>query len=544
MVETVAQFHLKIMAPSIDNTFLLSFVSIILICVVLNKNIDALANCPPSCRCDEDTLIVNCGEGDLDVLPIALNPSIKRLIIQNNKIRTIDSSIQFYAELEFLDLSSNHLLTIPANTFHYQRKLQELHLNRNKIGTFTNQTFVGLATLTSLNLRENLFTTLGPFVFSTLTKCEELNLGKNQIASIDADAFNGLNNLRVLYLDDNALTMVPSQSFVHIAALAELHLGLNSFHTIDDDAFGTLRGLSLLDLNGAGVVNVSYNAFRGLENSLRKFDLSDNRLKSIPTEALKILIRLEILSMGQNDFDRISEGALSGLVNLRNFDVIGSRSLRSIAANAFSPNTNLETLTLVANGELKEIEIGAFSGLPHLKHCDFRENGLSTLPENLFKWKALETVDFSGNPLICDCRILWLRTLILNTRNSSKRIQENVLCASPEAFKNQPLATISPNVIGCSMADATQQTIIGITLVVCAAIITALILFICRWRNIRDAMKCRWGNSAYDRKERELHKTYCDDDDLHASCHHPCTLSLHRQQYHHPGIRPIPVTEL
>lgn len=543
MVETDAQFHLKIMAPSID-TLLLSFVSIILMCVVVNKNIDALANCPRSCQCDEETLIVNCVEGDLDVLPITLNPSIKRLIIQNNKIRTIDSSLIFYAGLEFLDLSSNHLLTIPANTFHNQDKLQELHLNRNKIGTFTNQTFSGLTTLTSLNLRENLFTTLSAYTFSTLIKLEELNLGKNQIASIDANAFNGLKNLRVLYLDDNTLTMVPSQPFAEVPALAELHLGLNSFAAIEADAFEQLRGLSLLDLNGAGVVNVSVDAFRGLENSLRKLDLSDNRLKQIPTEALSILARLEKLSLGQNEFETISEGALAGLANLRSLDVTGSHALHLIEANAFSTNTNLETLTFVSNIELKEIEIGAFSGLPHLKHCDFHENGLSTLPENLFKWKALETVDFTGNPLICDCRILWLRSLILNTRNSSKRIQENVLCASPDAFKNKPLASISPNAIGCSITDARQQTIIGIMLVGLAAIITALILFMCRCRHFRDAIKCRWGSNALDRKEREFQKTFCDEDDMHANCPHSCSLSVHRQQYHHPGIRPIPVTEL
>lgn len=523
--------------PSSTDTPLFSFVSIILMCVVVNKNIDALANCPASCKCDEETLIVSCSEGDLDVLPIALNPSIKRLIIQNNKIRTIDSSIQFYAQLEFLDLSSNHLLTIPANTFLFQKKLQELHLNRNKIGSFTNQTFIGLATLTSLNLRENLFTNLSAFAFSTLAKLEELNLGKNQIASIDANAFHGLKNLRVLYLDDNLLTMVPSLTFAEVPALAELHLGLNSLPTIEAVAFEQLRGLSLLDLNGAGVMNVSTGAFHGMENSLRRLDLSDNRLKQIPTEALRVLARLEKLSLGQNDFEAISEGALTGLVNLRSLDVIGSHTLRIIKANAFSTNTNLETLTVVSNIELKEIEIGAFSGLPHLKHCDFRENGLVTLPENLFKWKALETGDFSGNPLICDCRILWLRSFILNTRNSSKRVQENVLCASPETFKNKPLASISPNAIGCSITDARQQTIIGLILVGLFAVITAIILLMCRCRYFRDAVKCRWGNHALDRKERELQKQFRDEDDMHSNYPHSCS-------YHHPGIRHIPVTEL
>lgn len=112
-----------------------------------------LANCPNSCHCNDDTLIVECGEGHLDVLPIALNPSIRRLAIRNNKIKTIDSSIQFYAELTLLDLSYNHLFNIPPRTFFYQKKLLELHLNHNKIGSISNKTFTGLTTLTVLNLR-------------------------------------------------------------------------------------------------------------------------------------------------------------------------------------------------------------------------------------------------------------------------------------------------------------------------------------------------------------------------------------------------------
>lgn len=112
-----------------------------------------LANCPSACQCDDDTLVVRCGEGHLDVLPIALNPSIRRLVIKNNKIKTIDSSIQFYSELRFLDLSYNHLFNIPPRTFNYQKNLQELHLNHNKIGSISNKTFTGLVTLTVLNLR-------------------------------------------------------------------------------------------------------------------------------------------------------------------------------------------------------------------------------------------------------------------------------------------------------------------------------------------------------------------------------------------------------
>lgn len=209
-------------------TFLRQFLLVnITLSIILLEFANGLANCPAGCKCDDKTLVVNCGEGHLDVLPIALNPSIQRLVIKNNKIKTIDSSIQFYAELIYLDLSINHLFNIPARTFAYQKKLKELHLNHNKIGSISNKTFIGLNSLTVLNLRGNFLDELGRGVFSTLPKLEELNLGQNRIGSIDDGAFDSLPNLRVLMLDDNQLSVVPSTALTKLSNLAELFLGIN-----------------------------------------------------------------------------------------------------------------------------------------------------------------------------------------------------------------------------------------------------------------------------------------------------------------------------
>lgn len=518
----------------------------------------ALANCPLSCKCDEQNLVVNCGEGSLDVLPIALNPSIRRLIIQNNKIKTIDSSVQFYSELTYLDLSFNHLLVIPVRTFQYQRKLKELHLNHNKIGSITNETFTGLGQLTSLNLGDNFLDELSASVFVTLPKLEELNLSKNRISRIDPNAFNGLTNLRVLYLNDNTLSTVPSDALAKLTVLAELYFSINVFTAIENGAFERLRGLSALDLKGAALVNISNETFRGLETSLRKLDISDNRLTKIPTSTLSRLGRLEELTLGQNDFDVIPNGAFVGLNNLRYLDISGSLKLHTIEENAFVANSNLETLVIVSNKALSTIEFGAFSGLPHLKNINLRDNALAVIPENLFKWDELNSFDFSDNPLLCDCRIFWLQTLLI-TRNTSQTYVDNVLCAVPDNLHDQPLKSLSPDVIGCSSDDARKQAMLGILLVGSVAIIIILLLLIFRCRRrLREAFKGRWGDSALGNKEREYQKTFSDEDYMHANARHlshtPCTLSFNQpsstalgnysHQYHQPGIRPIPVTEL
>lgn len=532
------------------------FIAFTVLSVILSEhNIDALANCPHGCQCDDNTLVVQCGEGQLDVLPIALNPSIQRLVIKSNKIKTIDSSIQFYAELTFLDLSSNHLMTIPQRTFAYQKKLQEVHLNHNKIGQISNKTFIGLSAVTVMNLRGNLISELYQGTFTPLLKIEELNLGENRIGFIDPKAFDGLTQLRILYLDDNALTSVPDPViFQEMPSLAELFLGMNSLLTVPSAAFQDLHGLTRLDLKGAGLRNISFDSFKGLE-SMRFLDLSDNRLPVIPSLGLSHLARLEELSLGQNEFEIILEGAFVGLKQLKRLEISGALRLKRVMNGAFATNSNLEYLNLSSNKMLGEVQEGALSGLPHLRHVILKANALTTLAEGLFPWKDLTTLDLSENPIACDCRVMWLRNLLISKNGTSDPIIE-VLCEFPERLRGESLKNLNPLLMGCTHSDPRKQALIGALLVGSAATITALALIIYRCRRkIREYLKGGiWGNSALGRKEREYQKTFCDEDYMTRHQHHPCSLGIHstfpntytphHPTGHHYGVCPMPIGEL
>ncbi|XP_067647517.1 leucine-rich repeat and immunoglobulin-like domain containing-NOGO receptor-interacting protein 4 [Eurosta solidaginis] len=522
------------------NIFLISSLFLLLL---LLTTASGLANCPPGCQCDDNTLVVQCGEGQLDVLPIALNPSIQRLVIRNNKIKTIDSSIQFYAELTFLDLSSNHLMTIPQRTFAYQKKLQEVHLNDNKIGAISNKTFIGLSAVTVLNLRGNLISELHSGTFTPLLKIEELNLGKNRIGFVDPKAFDGLSQLRILYLDDNALTSVPDPVvFQAMPNLAELFLGMNTLLTVPAASFQDVPALTRLDLRGAGLRNITHDSFKGLE-ALRQLDLTDNRLTRVPTFSLSHLARLEELSLGQNDFEVIVEGAFVGLKQLKRLDISGALRLKRIMNGAFSTNGNLEYLNLSSNKMLHEVQEGALSGLPNMRHVILKANALTTLAEGLFPWRDLITLDLSENPISCDCRVMWLRNLLVEKNGTSDAISE-VYCAFPERLHGEALRNLNPALIGCSHTDPRKQALIGALLVGSAATITAvaLIMYRCR-RKLREYISNGlWGNSALGRKEREYQKTFCDEDYITRHQHHPCSLGIHStfsNTYtpHHPAAR-------
>ncbi|XP_050307012.1 leucine-rich repeat neuronal protein 2-like isoform X2 [Anthonomus grandis grandis] len=465
--------------------------------------------CPSGCSCNDKTLVVQCEGGKLDVVPITLNPAIQRLLLRNNKIRVVDAAFQFYMDLQYVDMSGNHLVSIPTESFRNQQKLQELHLNKNKLNILNNTTFAGLKALTVLNLRENFLEEITKGVFSILPKLEELNLSQNRISKIEEGAFSGLLSLRVLYLDDNLLTSVPSNTFSGVASLAELHLGLNAFYTLPDEAFAGLSKLSVLDLGSGGINNISQQAFKGL-TSLRNLNLADNRLQTIPTTQLGLLERLEELTIGQNSFGVIKKESFKGLKNLRKIDVSGDKELKQIEAGAFADNMNLETINIVANKKLESLDEGSLGRLPNLRHLVLRENSLRTLLDTAISWNELRTLDLSDNPLHCDCQLLWLVVLI-NKRNFT-----SVECSNP----TRSLKDLTMEDLGCSYTDPRQRAAI-VTLCLSALIILAVLgLFFFRYRlKVRDALKdYKFDKSAEVPKESEYEENiYENDYTLHST---------------------------
>lgn len=485
--------------------------------------------CPPNCECNDEQLVVVCKENTLNEVPITLNPSIERLILRHNKIKTVDvAAFQFYPLLKHIDFSNNQLVRIPNQAFVTQNKLIELHLNENRLSNITDKTFHGLRSLTVLNLRGNFLEDLPDKIFSHLIMLKELDLGHNRIQRIDPGTFESLPSLKILHLDDNQLTKVPTHSFQYLGGLAELHIGINSFRALSNESFAGLNGLTKLDVAGCGLVNISDYAFKGLNGNLRTLILSDNELVTIPTKQLSRLSRLEELSIGQNPFVSLQKNSFKGLANLRHLTVSGASNLVKIESGAFADNLNLEIITFTDNKQLIYVGDGALTGLPNLKDIVIRENGFTSLKESLVPWPTLRTFDVSGNPIECECTLLWLRDL-LQQRNTT-----HVLCSSPPFLKDKPLRHLSSEDLGCSTYVSTHQTIIGAICGVVVALIALLLILLYRYRHkIHDMFKnYKWKKQTkVNKKQAEYQKTFNDDEFIIRTAQHQT-------------LKPIPVTEL
>lgn len=388
------------------------------------------AVCPSGCNCDDENLHVNCENANLDIVPITLNPSIQRLVLKSNRIRSVDSGLKFYHELNYVDLSHNHLVRIQPGSFGSQAKLVQLHLNSNKISQLSNSTFGGLHgpmnALAVLNLQNNLIDTIDPGVFSYARNLNELDLSQNSIKSINISAFLGLDNLRILKLDNNELTQVPdafsqrtvipstsplvgsnnnggfsggngfgsSNSFGStgestnrngvITHLAELYLANNLIEKIPNDGFSAAKSLVVLDLRGCRISTVEIHAFRGL-TMLRKLILTDNNLNTIPSSSFNPLIQLDVLKLGRNNFDRIPKLAFHALKKLKTIEISGAPELLHIESDAFSPNLDLENVEISNCKKLAVLPPKLFKGLAGLKSLSLKVLSI------IYHYKSIET---------------------------------------------------------------------------------------------------------------------------------------------------------
>lgn len=356
----------------------------------------ASAVCPNGCTCDDENLHVNCVDANLDIVPITLNPSIQRLILQKNRIRSVDSGLKFYPELNYVDLSHNHLVRLQPGSFISQGKLVELHLNSNKISQLSNRTFGGLnnpmGSLAVLNLQNNLIDSVEENVFLFAENLVELDLSLNSIKNITVKQFIGLSNLRILKLDNNELTEIPDVFSQRtpiptaligggsdpnryrngvVPHLQELSLANNQIDRIQNDAFSAAKNLVSLDLRGCQISSIEIHAFRGL-SVLRKLILTDNNINTIPTTSFAPLIQLENFKLGRNKYDRISKFAFAGLKKLKNLEISGAPELSLIESEAFSPNLDLEVVELSSCKKLATLPPKLFKGLSGLKTLNLK----------------------------------------------------------------------------------------------------------------------------------------------------------------------------
>ncbi|XP_029688778.1 leucine-rich repeat and fibronectin type-III domain-containing protein 5 [Takifugu rubripes] len=212
-----------------------------------------------------------------------------------------------------------------------------------------------------LRLADNFVTSVKRKDFANMTRLVDLTLSRNTISFITPYAFTDLENLRALHLNSNRLTRIGNDTFIGMSKLHHLILNNNQLMMIHQGAFNDLL-------------------------ALEELDLSYNNLDSIPWEAIQKMTSLHTLSLDHNMLDFIPEGTFSLLQKLNRLDVT-SNKLQKLPPDPLFQRAQV----LATSGVLTPFTFA---------------------------------LSFGGNPLHCNCELLWLRRL--------NRDDDLETCASPQ----------------------------------------------------------------------------------------------------------------
>ncbi|XP_034943724.1 protein lap1 [Chelonus insularis] len=259
-------------------------------------------------------------------------------------------------EEDICELQLNHcnLYDVPPDVFIYERTLEKLYLDANRIKDLPRPLFQ-CHELRVLSLNDNEITTLPPAIAS-LINLEYLDLSKNSIKDLP-DNIKECKNLRSIDLSVNPFERFP-EAITHITGLRELYI---------NDAF-----IEYLPANF------------GRLSALKTLELRENNMMTLP-KSMSRLVNLQRLDIGNNDFTELPE-VVGDLTNLTELWIDGN-DIRRIPAN--------------------------IEQLYRLNHFDCTMNAVHTIPPEIQGWRDISIINFSSNEILeLPDTLCYLRTIV------------------------------------------------------------------------------------------------------------------------------------
>ena len=273
-----------------------------------------------------------------------------------------------------LDLSGNHLLTLPEGVFDGLTSLVQLLLYNNRLTGLPEGVFDGLTSLRWLQMDRNRLASLPDGAFDGLVSLERLIMTSNRIAGLPDGAFDDLTSLRWLYMSGNRIPEIPEGAFDNLGNLQRLHMGANQISEIPEGAFDNLV-------------------------ALQRLLIYSNQISEIPEGAFDNLANLQWLYVYLNDLDSHSlpDGVFDALSSLQELDMDGNNVV-SLPDGIFDNLSQLQTLWINRNG-LKSLPDGIFDNLSRLRVLWMNSNMLTSLPDGLFEGlDSLRLLTVENNP--------------------------------------------------------------------------------------------------------------------------------------------------
>ncbi|XP_029352153.1 leucine-rich repeat and fibronectin type-III domain-containing protein 2 [Echeneis naucrates] len=240
----------------------------------------------------------------------------------------------------------------------------------------------------------------------------ELRLGGNSILRITQQDFANMTDLVDLTLSRNTISYIQPFSFGDLETLRSLHLDNNRLMELGPDDLRGLVNLQHFIVNNNQLGHIHDKALEDLASALEDLDLSYNNLMSLPWDTVRQMINLHQLSLDHNLLEFIPEGTFIELERLARLDLTSNRLQKLPPDPIFARAQDSMILTTPYSPQL--------------------------------------SLSLGGNPLHCNCEMLWLRRL--------ERDDDLETCASPPTLKGRYFWNIKEEEFVCQPPLITQHT--------------------------------------------------------------------------------------
>ncbi|XP_035657519.1 toll-like receptor Tollo [Branchiostoma floridae] len=233
--------------------------------------------------------------------------------------------------------------------------------------------------------------------------------------------------------------------------------------------------------------------------------LEGNQLRVISQTVLPELLMVRELYLNDNNISYVGAMAFSAFNSLEILRLDGN-NISNIGSTIFKSLSNLRELYLNHSG-VRYLSVDTFHDLASLQKLHLENNRLQSLPENMFAGlKKLRSLSIHGNPLNCDCDVLWFANW-LRSRAFLLAQGHNVSCLTKTKVARDILS-VSSSQLDCDdvqAARARNRLIVGVSIPMGLVIIilVCVIVIVRRKEAIQVYLYARYGWRFREEEEDE-----------------------------------------
>lgn len=386
---------------------------------VLNLSHNRLRNIPRDSFINTRLEVINLSDNQLSLWPVSaisdVGFTLRAINVDGNYLEYLDATM--FGNVNFLlklSLARNRITVLPDNTFVHLMNLTELNLSHNPlIVTNFRELFSYLPRLRRLWMRDTELKQLPSMI--GVAELILLDIGQNSLT--DISALRDLPKLRDLKLDANKLTNLTQLGRNLPLRLNFLGVSGNPLQKVSPQDFGQLRYLSELLIQD---VTLPVDVFSRLLN-LRRLSVTAQPGLGEALSRVRSLRQLHINVIAEESIPPHFLDAIANNTKVSLLEVTG-QALKAIAASAFDGLRRSQELTIrIVDTQINDLPPGLFYALRHVPRLtiDISNNLIATLAPDTFyanssAWDAVGTrsiiggLDVYGNPLQCDCGLVWV----------------------------------------------------------------------------------------------------------------------------------------